>query len=185
MEPPSAGARPKALIADGDRGAIAKFSSSTDPYPVVKAEYMAMELARRAGIDVAAVELAKALGREVLMVRRFDRTPAGARRMTVSALTILERHDAHRISGRHATYAELAHRIRARFTDADSTLRELFSRIVFNILVSNTDDHPGNHSAFWDGGEFDAHAGRTTSARSLARAERPHRRWPSGPTGTA
>lgn len=145
------GARPKALIADGEQGAIAKFSSSTDPYPVVKAEYIAMELARRAGIDAAPVELALALGREVLMVKRFDRTPRGARRMMVSALTILERHDAHGIAGRYATYAHLAHKIRASFTDADSTLRELFSRIVFNILVSNTDDHPRNHSAFWDG----------------------------------
>ena len=148
------GARPKALIADGERGMIAKFSSSTDPYPVVKAEYIAMELARRAGIDVAPVELDKALGREVLMVERFDRTRHGARRMMVSALTILQRHDAYGIAGRYATYADLAHQIRARFTDADSTLREMFSRIVFNILVSNTDDHARNHSAFWDGADL-------------------------------
>jgi len=148
------GARPKALIADGERGMIAKFSSSTDPYPVVKAEYIAMELARRAGIDAAPVELDKALGREVLMVERFDRTPRGARRMMVSALTILQRHDAYGISGRYATYADLAHQIRARFTDADATLREMFSRIVFNILVSNTDDHARNHSAFWDGADL-------------------------------
>ena len=145
------GARPKALIADGERGMIAKFSSSTDPYPVVKAEYIAMELAHRAGIDAARVELAQALGREVLMVERFDRTHGGARRMMVSALTILQRHDAHGIAGRYATYADLAHQIRSRFTDADSTLREMFSRIVFNILVSNTDDHARNHSVFWDG----------------------------------
>lgn len=148
------GARPKALIAGGDRGMIAKFSSSTDPYPVVKAEYIAMELARRAGIDAAPVELAQALGREVLMVERFDRTHRGRRRMMVSALTILECHDAHGIAGRYATYADLAHQIRARFTDADATLRELFSRIVFNILVSNTDDHARNHSAFWDGADL-------------------------------
>ena len=122
-----------------------------NPYPVVKAEYTAMELARRAGIDAAPVELAQALGREVLMVERFDRTHRGARRMMVSALTILQRHDAHGIAGRYATYADLAHQIRSRFTDADSTLREMFSRIVFNILVSNTDDHASNHSAFWDG----------------------------------
>ena len=148
------GARPKALIADGERGMIAKFSSSTDPYPVVKAEYIAMELARRAGIDAARVELAQALGREVLMVERFDRTHRGARRLMVSALTILECHGAHGIAGRYATYADLAHQIRARFTDADSTLREMFSRIVFNILVSNTDDHARNHSAFWDGADL-------------------------------
>ena len=145
------GARPKALLADGDRRLIAKFDSSTDPYPVVKAEYVAMELARRAGIDVAPVELAEALGRDVLLVERFDRTLEGQRRMMVSALTILELHDAQGIAGRYAAYTDLAHRVRSRFTSSDATLRELFSRIVFNILVGNTDDHARNHSAFWDG----------------------------------
>ena len=169
------GARPKALLADGARSVIAKFASSTDPYPVVKAEYVAMELARRAGLDAAPVELAQALGKDVLLVERFDRTvqrtsdrtarraddrtvqPADnrtarrARRMMVSALTILELHDADGIAGRYATYVDLAHQVRSRFTAPDATLRELFSRIVFNILVGNTDDHARNHSAFWDG----------------------------------
>ena len=145
------GARPKALLADGPRRLIAKFPSSTDSYPVVKAEYVAMELARRAGIDAAPVELTEALGRDVLLVERFDRTVEGHRRMMVSALTILQLHDAHGIAGRYATYTDLAHRVRSRFTSPDATLRELFSRIVFNILVGNTDDHARNHSAFWDG----------------------------------
>ena len=145
------GARPKALLADGDRNVIAKFASSTDPYPVVQAEYVAMELARRAGLDAAPVELARALGKDVLLVERFDRTVQRARRMMVSALTILELHDADGIAGRYATYVDLAHQVRSRFTAPDATLRELFSRIVFNVLVGNTDDHARNHSAFWDG----------------------------------
>ncbi len=145
------GARPKALVTDGTRHMIAKFSSSSDPYAVVKAECVAMYLARRAGLDVAAVEMASVLGKDALLVDRFDRTDLGARRMMVSALTILERHDAFGIAGRYATYADLAHEIRSRFTTADATLRELFARIVFNVLVGNTDDHARNHSAFWDG----------------------------------
>ena len=145
------GARPKALLNDGRRHMIAKFASSTDPYPVVKSEFVAMELAHRAGIDVASVELAEALGRDVLLVERFDRTAGGHRRMMVSALTILELHDAHGIAGRYATYTDLAHQVRSRFMSPGATLRELFSRIVFNILVGNTDDHARNHSAFWDG----------------------------------
>ena len=153
------GARPKTLLADGTRSVIAKFASSTDPYPVVKAEYVAMELARRAGLDAAPVELARALGKDVLLVERFDRTAQRAddqtdrraRRMMVSALTIMELHDADGIAGRYATYVDLAHQVRSRFTAPDATLRELFSRIVFNILVGNTDDHARNHSAFWDG----------------------------------
>jgi serine/threonine-protein kinase HipA len=143
------GARPKALLEDGDRSLIAKFSSLTDPYSVVKGEYAAMELARRAGLDVARVELAQALGKDVLLVERFDRLPEpGRRRAIVSALTILELDE---MLARYASYAELAHVIRGRFTDAPSTLRELFARITFNILVGNTDDHARNHAAFWDG----------------------------------
>ena len=145
------GARPKVVLSDPQRHMIAKFASTADTYPVVKAEYAAMELARRAGIDAAAVELTTANQRDVLLVDRFDRSPSGERRMMVSALTILNLHDAAGIAGRYATYTALADEIRARFVSADDTLRELFSRITFNILVSNTDDHAKNHSAFWDG----------------------------------
>ncbi|WP_420625153.1 type II toxin-antitoxin system HipA family toxin [Candidatus Poriferisodalis sp.] len=148
------GARPKVALRDQRTGVIAKFTSSRDTYPVVKAEYIAMELARRAGIDTARVEFAAAAGRDVLLVRRFDRSPPRKRRMMISALTILDLHDAHGIAGRYATYAALADSIRARFGSPDATLRELFSRIVFNILVSNTDDHAKNHSAFWNGREL-------------------------------
>jgi len=145
------GARPKALLVDGHRWILAKFSSTTDSYPVVKAEYAAMELARRAGLDTARVELTDAVGKDVLLVDRFDRPGGSARRIMVSALTILELHDADGMAGRYATYPDLADQIRARFTQPDATLHELFSRITFNILIGNTDDHPRNHSAFWDG----------------------------------
>jgi serine/threonine-protein kinase HipA len=146
------GARPKALLSDGDRKLIAKFSSSSDPYEVVKGEFVAMELARRAGLDVAPVQLERSLGKEVLLVERFDRRIAAGgelRRAIVSALTILELPET---QARYATYHELAQQIRQRFTQPKTTLRELFSRITFNILVGNNDDHPRNHAAFWDGG---------------------------------
>jgi serine/threonine-protein kinase HipA len=142
------GARPKALLSDGDRSLIAKFSSSSDSRPVVKAEFVAMTLAKRAGLTVAPVGLVAVQHRDVLLVERFDRTPDGGRRALVSALTVLGLDE---LGGRYATYWELADSIRARFTDPDLTLRELFSRITFNVLVGNTDDHPRNHAAFWDG----------------------------------
>jgi serine/threonine-protein kinase HipA len=146
------GARPKALLDGGDRSLIAKFSSVTDPYSVVKGEYAAMELARRAGLDVARVELRQALGKDVLLVERFDRPrEPGRRRAIVSALTILELDE---MLARYASYVQLAHVVRKRFTDAPATLRELFARIVFNVLVGNTDDHARNHAAFWDGREL-------------------------------
>ena len=144
------GARPKALLRDGERSLIAKFSSTTDTYPVVKGEFVAMELARRAGLEVARVELARGLDRDALLVERFDR-PGPGRRAMVSALTILGLDE---LGGRYASYADLADQIRARFTEPAATLRELFARIVFNVLSGNNDDHARNHSAFWDGAEL-------------------------------
>ena len=140
------GARPKALIDDGHRKLIAKFSSSTDRYPVVKAEFLAMELGRRAGLDVAPTELRTAAGRDALLVERFDRTASGGRRRMVSALTVLQLTAFP--EGRYATYIDLAHCVRAKFSNAEATLRELFGRIAFNILCGNTDDHGRNHAAF-------------------------------------
>jgi serine/threonine-protein kinase HipA len=142
------GARPKALLSEGDRRLIAKFSSRTDVYPVVKGELVAMALARRAGLNVATVALTHALGKDVLLIDRFDRPPGGGRRAMVSALTILGLDE---IGARYASYAELARIVRSRFTDPLPTLRELFSRITFNILSGNNDDHARNHAAFWDG----------------------------------
>jgi len=142
------GARPKALLGDGPRRLIAKFGSATDSYPVVKGEFVAMELARRAGLDVASVELTHALGRDVLLIDRFDRPAGGGRRAMVSALTILGLDEP---GARYASYADLAQTIRSRFIDPVATLRELFSRITFNILTGNNDDHARNHAAFWDG----------------------------------
>jgi serine/threonine-protein kinase HipA len=140
------GARPKALVDDGARKLIAKFSSTTDQYPVVKGELLAMELARRAGLNVARTELTTAAGRDALLVERFDRTPAGHRERIVSALTVLGLTSFP--EGRYATYVDLAHAVRATFADVPATLRELFGRISFNILCGNTDDHGRNHAAF-------------------------------------
>ncbi len=68
--------------------------------------------------------------------------------MLVSALTILGLDE---MTARYATYPDLADAIRGGFTDPDTTLRELFARIVFNVCIGNIDDHARNHSAFWDG----------------------------------
>ena len=68
------GARPKALIEDGQKKFIAKFSSSTDLYSVVKAEFIAMRLAALAGLNVAPVSMVQAANKDVLLIERFDRT---------------------------------------------------------------------------------------------------------------
>lgn len=145
------GARPKALIESDAHKYVAKFSSSGDLYNIVKAEFIAMRLAALCGLDVAPVRLVTAAGRDVLLIERFDRarTPNGwARRAMVSALTLLGLDD---MMARYASYEDLAEIIRHRFADPRGTLKELFSRLVFNVLCGNTDDHARNHAAFWDG----------------------------------
>jgi len=145
------GARPKAMIRDGTRKLIAKFSSSSDTYNVVKGEFIAMRLAAIAGLDVAPVVLESVQGKDVLLVERFDRTSTADgwhRKALVSALTILGLDE---MMARYASYEDLAEIIRHRFTAPTATLHEMFKRIVFNILCGNTDDHARNHAAFWDG----------------------------------
>jgi serine/threonine-protein kinase HipA len=145
------GARPKALIQDRGKKYVAKFSSGTDLYSVVKAEFIAMRLAVLVGLNVAPVKLARAAYKDVLLIERFDRVPKGdkwARRAMVSALTLLRLDE---MMAQYASYEALAEIIRHRFTEPKHTLKELFSRLVFNILCGNTDDHARNHAAFWDG----------------------------------
>lgn len=145
------GARPKALIEDHGVKYIAKFSSSTDLYSVVKTEYIAMRLAVLSGVDAASVKLVKAAGKDVLLIERFDRTKSKdgwTRKLMVSALTMFGLSD---MTARYASYENFAEIIRHRFTNPKETLEELYRRLVFNILCGNTDDHARNHAAFWDG----------------------------------
>src|SRR5260370_5642092 len=107
------GARPKVLLIDGGRELIAKFPSTTDIRPVVKAEAVAMDLARRAGLNVAAVQITRVAGKDVLLVERFDRPGGGQRRHLVSALTILGLDEFTR--ARSGNYPDLADHIRRSF----------------------------------------------------------------------
>ncbi|WP_376696180.1 type II toxin-antitoxin system HipA family toxin [Wenzhouxiangella sp. EGI_FJ10305] len=145
------GARPKAMVQDDDTKMIAKFSSSTDTYNVVKAEYVAMRLAAKAGLNVAPVCLERVAGKDVLLVERFDRTKTNGdwtRKAMVSALTLFGLDE---MMARYASYEDFAEIIRHRFTSPRATLHELYGRLVFNILCGNTDDHARNHAGFWDG----------------------------------
>ena len=148
------GARPKAAVETENARFIAKFSSSNDITNVVKAEFVAMRLAMRLGLDVASTRLQHSGGREVLLVRRFDRVKSEegwSRKAMVSALTLFGLDE---MAGRHASYQEFAEIIRTRFTAPRKTLHELYGRLVFNVLCGNTDDHARNHAAFWDGSKL-------------------------------
>ena len=145
------GARPKAMLAEGGSKLIAKFSSSTDTYNVVKAEFVAMRLAAKAGLNVAPVHLTEVAEKNVLLVKRFDRVKMKeewTRLAMVSALTLFGLDE---MFARYASYENFAEIIRHRFTSPKATLHELFGRLVFNILCGNTDDHARNHAGFWDG----------------------------------
>ena len=98
------GAHIKTLIQNQDGKNIAKFSSSTAPYNVVKAKFIAMRLAHLAGLDVAHVEMTEAIGKDVLLVKRFNREPKDdgwSRKAMVSALTLFGMDE---IEARYANY---------------------------------------------------------------------------------
>lgn len=156
------GAAPKATLRDGRGGEfLAKFSTAGATIPVVKAEAASISLARRAGIEVPEARLVRSLGKDVLVVDRFDRDGAGGRRFVVSGLTLSGLGE---MSGRHGTYLEFAAKLQEHGADVRS---ELYRRIALNMAISNTDDHLRNHAAFWDGSEL-----RLTPAYDLSPMER-------------
>lgn len=140
------GARPKASVAD-EHGHlyIAKFPSTRDEYDVGGWEMVVNALALGCGLNVAAAEARKfASNYHCFMVRRFDRTESGQRLHFASAMT-LTRHQDGEDASTGVSYLELADILIRHGAQTNADLRELWSRIVFNILVSNTDDHLRNH----------------------------------------
>lgn len=135
------GARPKAHVMDsGGRIAIAKFpSAGSDTWNVMAWEKVALDLARRAGITVTDSQLIRVGDRSVLIVDRFDRRGT-ARTGYASAMTMLEAGD-----GDQRSYLEIAEVTEERSTATTDDLRQLWRRICFSILISNTDDHLRNH----------------------------------------
>ncbi len=136
------GARPKAHVLDeGGRIAIAKFPcAKSDTWNVMAWEKVALDLAERAGIDVTPSRLLNLAGRHVLVVDRFDRTADNLRIGYASAMTMLEASD-----GDQRSYLEIADVVERVSLRATEELSQLWRRIIFSILISNTDDHLRNH----------------------------------------
>ena len=141
------GARPKASVRD-EAGALcmAKFPSRQDTRDVGAWELVANRLAGLAGIEVP---LARPLRLPespytTYLVRRFDRAAGGRRRAFVSAMTLTQRADGE--AG--ASYLELVDLLQSRGADTRADCEQLFRRVVFNILIHNTDDHLRNHGFF-------------------------------------
>lgn len=142
------GARPKALVSYGGVPSLVKFSVSTDIFPSVQAEAVATSLAARAGLRTATAHAEFIGGKYSLVAERFDREANGARRLVVSALTLVGRDES---GSRYSSYPELLDGMIVNAAEPENLGRELFSRIAFNMMISNTDDHLRNHAAFWDG----------------------------------
>ena len=139
------GARPKAAVRDRDGGlAIGKFPHREDDRDIVLWEGVTLSLAGRAGIEVPHWRIEHVAGRRVLIVRRFDRN--GDRRVPfLSAMSMLGARD-----NESRSYLEIADAIRSHGAAPKRDLADLWRRVVFNVLVSNTDDHLRNHGFLHD-----------------------------------
>jgi serine/threonine-protein kinase HipA len=151
--PSLGGARPKAVLtADGCEW-VAKFPARNDPFDIPASECATLELAREAGLAVPPTRLETlADGRRVLLIQRFDREPlvqGMGRRHMVSALTLLAKHEQ---DAPNSSYAEIAAALSQHGVGGAVApdREELFGRMVFNILVSNDDDHLRNHAFLYD-----------------------------------
>lgn len=147
------GARPKAVVEDANALWVAKFNRSDDRWNHARVEHAMLSLARECGLNVAFSRVEAVGGRDVLLVRRFDRehTPDGYRRARMlSSLTLLRAGDSPQDRDRWS-YLLLAEELRRICADPEAEARELFKRMAFNALISNTDDHPRNHAVIAPG----------------------------------
>jgi serine/threonine-protein kinase HipA len=139
------GARPKCTVELEDALWIAKFPARGDTINFPRLEYATLDLARTCGITVPPIRLVRAAGKDVLLVRRFDREKAATGYLRfgfLSALSLMEWDEWDRPDW---SYPALADRMRATILAQPDQLHELFRRMAFNVLCRNTDDHPRNH----------------------------------------
>jgi serine/threonine-protein kinase HipA len=140
------GARPKASVGDRDGHlAIAKFPSTSDEVRTVLWEAVALTLAAKAGIPVPRWRLEMVGDKSVLLLRRFDREHR-TRIPFVSAMSMLDARD-----NEARSYLKLVDILRQHGAAPKEDMRALWRRIVFSVLISNTDDHLRNHGFLWDG----------------------------------
>jgi serine/threonine-protein kinase HipA len=139
------GARPKASVLDKDTHlAIAKFPKNDDEFNVVVWEAVALTLAKKAGLQTTEWRLERIMEKPVLIIRRFDRI-FEKRIPFLSAMSMLGAKD----NDPHS-YLEIAYAISQHGGNPNKDLSELWRRIVFTILISNTDDHLRNHGFLYE-----------------------------------
>ena len=139
------GARPKASVRDRDGSlAIAKFPRKDDDYNVVVWEAVALTLAADAGIQVPEWRLENITDKPVLIIRRFDRFD-GLRVPFLSAMSMLGARD-----NEQHSYLDMAYALAQYGGHPQDDMAELWRRLVFTILISNTDDHLRNHGFLYE-----------------------------------
>lgn len=142
------GARPKAVVEDEAGLWLAKFNRPDDPWNSARVEHAMLRLARACGLETAESRVIGVAGRDVLLVKRFDRDRVDGgytRSRMVSGLTLLRTEDTF-ASRDKWSYVFLAEELRRVCADPVRDAMELFRRMCFNALISNTDDHPRNHA---------------------------------------
>ncbi len=142
------GARPKNVVEDPEGLWLAKFPDRSDKWNNARVEGAMLALAQECGLRVARHRIEHVAGKDVLLVQRFDRTLTAdgyLRHRMVSGLTALGAEDSHGDRSKWS-YLLLADELRRRSARPAQDLEELFRRMVFNALISNTDDHPRNHA---------------------------------------
>jgi serine/threonine-protein kinase HipA len=142
------GARPKAVVEDNDGLWVAKFNRPDDRWNNTRVEHAMLELARSCGISVAASRVETIGGRDVLLVKRFDRHKTGmgyTKSRMISGLTLLRAGEAVAARDRWS-YVLMSEELRRVVKEPKKDAPELFRRMAFNALISNIDDHPRNHA---------------------------------------
>jgi serine/threonine-protein kinase HipA len=142
------GARPKVVVEDEGSLWLAKFNRTDDRFNQARVEHAMLRLARECGLHTAESRIVTVADRDVLLVRRFDRehiTGGYRRARMLSALTLLRAGDTYQERERWS-YVFLAEELRRNSSEPRADARELFLRMLFNALISNTDDHPRNHA---------------------------------------
>jgi len=142
------GARPKVVVEDADGLWIAKFNCADDRWNQARVEHAMLALGRECGLHTAESKITTIGNRDVLLVKRFDRERAGKnyrRARMLSALTLLRAEDSAEERDKWS-YVLLAEELRRLCAQPKADAAELFRRMCFNALISNTDDHPRNHA---------------------------------------
>jgi serine/threonine-protein kinase HipA len=142
------GARPKAVVEDNEGLWVAKFNRADDRWNNTRVEHAMLQLAKSCGISVATSRIETVGGKDVLMVKRFDRDKVQGgytRARMISGLTVLRADEAPEARARWS-YVLLVEEMRRVVAEPKRDAPELFRRICFNALISNIDDHPRNHA---------------------------------------